>query len=77
MEYMKYVCNLKFHSRPDYSYLRSLFSKNMNFDYLFCKKNVAPNENFITSVDYKRRYLRERKPCRPVNGEVCINICFK
>lgn len=70
--YMKYLVTLKFESRPDYAYLRSLFRQDMNFESLFGKRMSYANENHSPKDTYRRPNLRERKPCRPVNGEVRI-----
>ena len=69
---MKYIAHLKFESRPDYAYLRSLFRHDQSFETLFGKRMSFANENSPTKIEAKKPYLRERKPCRPVNGEVCI-----
>lgn len=70
---MKYITELGFETKPNYSYLRGLFQSG------FKQKNNVPiclyrekesNENISHSVSFKRPYLRERKPCRPVNAEV-------
>ncbi|XP_031779043.1 serine/threonine-protein kinase VRK1 [Nasonia vitripennis] len=70
--YMKYISNLKFESRPDYAYLRSLFRQDMSFESLFGKRMSYANENSSPVKTSKRQCLRERKPCRPVNGEVRV-----
>lgn len=73
MKYMKYVTDLKFESKPNYSYLRNLFlhggNHNDNNSKYFGDIKES-NENLTNSVFFERPYLRERKPCRPVNGEV-------
>ena len=75
MEYMKYITELGFETKPDYSYLRSLFQSGSS------KQNEVPtclyraresDENISYPIAFKRPYLRERKPCRPVNGEIRI-----
>ncbi|XP_060817510.1 serine/threonine-protein kinase VRK1-like [Bombus pascuorum] len=75
MEYMKYITELGFETKPNYSYLRSLFQSGSR------QKNNVPtclhplresNENISYPMSFKRPYLRERKPCRPVNGEIRI-----
>lgn len=75
MEYMKYITELGFETKPNYSYLRSLFQSGSR------QKNDVPtclhplresNENISYPMSFKRPYLRERKPCRPVNGEIRI-----
>lgn len=72
-EYMKYITELGFETKPNYFYLRNLFLYGGCQDgnipmYLFNMKES--NENFTCSTFFERPYLRERKPCRPVNGEV-------
>lgn len=67
---MKYIANLKFESRPDYAYLRSLFREDLSFEKLFGKRKSFANENCISDRTPKRPNLRERRPCKPVNGEV-------
>lgn len=76
---MKYITELEFETKPNYSYLRNLFlyggSQDGNIpSYLYYMKES--NENFTCSTFFERPYLRERKPCRPVNGEVKF-IIFK
>ncbi|KAL7294524.1 hypothetical protein TKK_0012054 [Trichogramma kaykai] len=70
--YMKYIVSLKFETRPDYSYLRSLFRENLNFQKLFGKRFSYANENSVVSAAQKSLNLRERRPCKPVNGEMRI-----
>lgn len=74
-EYMKYITELGFETNPNYSYLRHLFLYSGSQDgniptYLYSMKES--NENFTCSTFFERPYLRERKPCRPVNGEIRI-----
>lgn len=68
---MKCITELGFETKPNYSYLRSLFqpgpAKN---DVPICSNPKESNENMPYPIYFKRPYLRERKPCRPVNGEV-------
>ncbi|KAJ8687266.1 hypothetical protein QAD02_023060 [Eretmocerus hayati] len=68
--YMTYIANLKFESRPDYAYLRSLFRQDLSFEKLFGKRYSYANENYTAVETPKKPFLRGRKPCRPVNGEV-------
>ncbi|XP_011500570.1 PREDICTED: serine/threonine-protein kinase VRK1-like [Ceratosolen solmsi marchali] len=70
--YMKYIANLKFESKPDYEYLRSLFRQDLSLESLFGNKMFFANENSSSIKNHKKPYLRERKPCRQVNGEVRI-----
>lgn len=70
---MKYITELGFETKPNYSYLRNLFLYGGNQEsniptYLYNMKES--DENLICSKFFERPYLRERKPCRPVNGEV-------
>ncbi|KZC09945.1 Serine/threonine-protein kinase VRK1 [Dufourea novaeangliae] len=75
VEYIKYIAELGFETKPNYSYLRRLFQsghKQKN-DVPTCLYRVREsNENISFPVSFKRPYLRERKPCRPVNGEIRI-----
>ncbi|XP_017876341.1 serine/threonine-protein kinase VRK1-like [Ceratina calcarata] len=75
VEYMKYITEMGFETKPKYSYLRSLFqsySKQKN-DVPTCLYYLKEsNENISYPICLKRPYLRERKPCRPVNGEIRI-----
>ncbi|XP_012277014.1 serine/threonine-protein kinase VRK1 [Orussus abietinus] len=69
-EYMKYIAGLGFETRPNYSYLRSLFEHNTNFDpYTSIFDDQSTNENILCFKSFKRPYLRERKPCRPMNSQ--------
>ncbi|XP_015188992.1 PREDICTED: serine/threonine-protein kinase VRK1-like isoform X2 [Polistes dominula] len=75
MEYMKYITELSFESKPNYSYLRSLFQFGTNQERcvptcLF--NNIQESNENTCATSIKRPYLRERKPCRPVNGEIRI-----
>ncbi|XP_014467699.1 PREDICTED: serine/threonine-protein kinase VRK1-like [Dinoponera quadriceps] len=75
LEYMKYITELEFETKPNYTYLRNLFiyggSQDGNIpSYLYYMKES--NENLTCSTFFERPYLRERKPCRPVNGEIRI-----
>lgn len=76
MKYMKYITELEFETKPNYSYLRNLFlHSSQDGNIPTCLYNMKePNENLTSSIFFERPYLRERKPCRPVNGEV--NIYF-
>lgn len=73
IEYMKYIAELDFESKPNYSYLRSLFQPGTSQESKVptCLFNIESNEN-TCATSIKRPYLRERKPCRPVNGEIRI-----
>ncbi|XP_015594591.1 serine/threonine-protein kinase VRK1 [Cephus cinctus] len=71
-EYMEYIADLKFETRPNYSYLRCLFARGITRDgpmasLPFIKR--SSNENLSFAKLDKRPYLRERRPCKPVNGE--------
>jgi len=73
MKYMQYVTELGFETKPNYFYLRNLFLHNgiQESNIPTCLYNMhESNENLTSSVFFERPYLRERKPCRPVNGEV-------
>ncbi|XP_053999545.1 serine/threonine-protein kinase VRK1-like [Hylaeus anthracinus] len=75
VEYMTYITELGFETKPNYSYLRSLFQSgsSQNNDVPTCLYRVGEsNENISCPISFKRPYLRERKPCRPVNGEIRI-----
>lgn len=70
---MTYITELRFETRPNYSYLRSLFQSGsrQKTDVPTCLYPVGvSNENISYPMSFKRPYLRERKPCKPVNGEV-------
>ncbi|KAL0116529.1 hypothetical protein PUN28_009888 [Cardiocondyla obscurior] len=75
MKYMKYITELEFETKPNYSYLRNLFlHSNQDGSIPTCLYNMKEsNENLTTAIFFERPYLRERKPCRPVNGEVKIH----
>jgi len=73
MKYMKYVTELEFETKPNYSYLRNLFVRSSSQDSniptcLYSMKES--NENLTSAIFFERPYLRERRPCKPVNGEV-------
>ncbi|XP_043259391.1 serine/threonine-protein kinase VRK1-like [Colletes gigas] len=75
VEYMTYITELGFETKPNYSYLRSLFQtgSNQKNDVPTCLYRVREsNENISCPISFKRPYLRERKPCKPVNGEIRI-----
>ncbi|XP_076750468.1 serine/threonine-protein kinase VRK1 [Xylocopa sonorina] len=75
MEYMKYITELGFETKPNYSYLRDLFqsgSKQKNHVPTYLYPMKESDENTSCPISFKRPYLRERKPCRPVNGEIRI-----
>ncbi|XP_018368148.1 PREDICTED: serine/threonine-protein kinase VRK1-like [Trachymyrmex cornetzi] len=75
MKYMKCITELEFETKPNYSYLRNLFlrSGSQNGNIPICLYNMKEsNENITSSIFFERPYLRERKPCRPVNGEIRI-----
>ncbi|RLU25287.1 hypothetical protein DMN91_003380 [Ooceraea biroi] len=75
MKYMQYVTELGFETKPNYFYLRNLFLnggiQDSNIPMCLYTMNES-NENLTSSVFFERPYLRERKPCRPVNGEIRI-----
>ena len=80
MKYMKCITELEFETKPNYSYLRNLFLRSGSQDgnIPICLYNMKEsNENLTSSIFFERPYLRERKPCRPVNGEVKICLSFK
>lgn len=73
MKYIKYVTELEFETKPNYSYLRNLFIRSGSQDNniptcLYSMKES--NENLTSAIFFERPYLRERRPCKPVNGEV-------
>lgn len=71
MKYMKYVTELEFETKPNYSYLRNLFVHSQDGNIPTCLYSMKEsNENLTTAIFFERPYLRERRPCRPVNGEV-------
>ncbi|KAG5319401.1 VRK1 kinase, partial [Pseudoatta argentina] len=75
MKYMKCITELEFETKPNYSYLRNLFLRSGSQDgnIPICLYNMKEsNENLTSSIFFERPYLRERKPCRPVNGEIRI-----
>lgn len=74
VEYMKYITELDFESKPNYSYLRSLFQPGTNQESKVptCLFNIHESNENTCATSIRRPYLRERKPCRPVNGEVTI-----
>ncbi|CAK9818872.1 Serine/threonine-protein kinase VRK1 [Anthophora plagiata] len=75
MEYMKYITELGFETKPNYSYLRSLFQSGLKqtSDVPTCLYHLREsNENISYPKSFKRPYLRERKPCKPVNGEIRV-----
>lgn len=76
MKYMKYITELEFETKPNYSYLRNLFlHSSQDGSIPICLYNMKEsNENLTSSIFFERPYLRERKPCRPVNGEVKIYL---
>ncbi|XP_012234533.1 serine/threonine-protein kinase VRK1-like [Linepithema humile] len=72
MKYMEYVAELEFETKPNYFYLRNLFL-HQDGNIPTCLYNMKESsENLTTSIFFERPYLRERKPCRPVNGEIRI-----
>lgn len=81
VEYMTYITELGFETKPNYSYLRRLFQSgsSQKSDVPTCLYRVKQsNENISCPISFKRPYLRERKPCKPVNGEVYIvNYYFR
>ncbi|KAL2738824.1 serine/threonine-protein kinase VRK1-like [Vespula squamosa] len=74
VEYMKYITELDFESKPNYSYLRSLFQPGTNQESKVptCLFNIHESNENTCATSIRRPYLRERKPCRPVNGEIRI-----
>ncbi|XP_034948889.1 serine/threonine-protein kinase VRK1-like [Chelonus insularis] len=70
--YMKYIATLDFEAKPNYSYLRNLFRQGgrlgRNSSQLSRCKRVS-DENIPCDKPVKIPYLRERRPCKPVNGE--------
>ncbi|XP_076175702.1 serine/threonine-protein kinase VRK1 [Ptiloglossa arizonensis] len=75
VEYMTYITELGFETKPNYSYLRRLFQSgsSQKSDVPTCLYRVKQsNENISCPISFKRPYLRERKPCKPVNGEIRI-----
>ncbi|XP_066597581.1 serine/threonine-protein kinase VRK1-like isoform X2 [Prorops nasuta] len=75
VDYMKYIADLGFETKPNYSYLRGLF-QNVSYQETnvptFLFNMDESNENISCAKSYKRPNLRERRPCRPVNGEIRI-----
>ncbi|XP_015518209.1 serine/threonine-protein kinase VRK1 [Neodiprion lecontei] len=82
-KYMQYVANLGFETRPDYNFLRSLFSRSAwkndttvaSPNSLVSSKKThkrTPNENISYLKPMKRLCIRNaaRKPCVPVNCEM-------
>lgn len=75
VEYMTYITELGFESKPNYSYLRGLFqsgSKQKNNVPICLYSLKESSENISCPISFKRPYLRERKPCQPVNAEIRI-----
>ena len=75
VEYMKYITELGFETKPNYSYLRGLFQsgfKQKNNVPIYLYREKESNENISYPISFKRPYLRERKPCRPVNAEIRV-----
>lgn len=68
IDFMKYIASLEFESKPDYAYLRNLFGQKKR-----AENNIAKyfNENHGQVRIPRRENLRVRKPCKPVNVEVC------
>lgn len=75
---MKSIAALDFEEKPDYDYLRNLF-RPKGYDEekssSICGKRVA-DENISGFRQFKMPYLRERRPCKPVNGEVQMRGLF-
>lgn len=76
--YMKYIATLDFETRPNYAYLRNLFRRGA---YVEEDSPTSPyakrvaDENISSLKPSSMPYLRDRRPCRPINGEVRpINI---
>lgn len=66
---MKAIASLDFEEKPDYSYLKSLFGAKEDRK----SKFHFDSENQIGSLEHsKGPCLRERIPCKPVNGEIRI-----
>ncbi|XP_015111794.1 serine/threonine-protein kinase VRK1 [Diachasma alloeum] len=73
--YMKYISTLDFQAKPNYSYLRSLFKPRGKMERVSCSlgsplgKRLVADENIDYLRPKKMPYLRERRPCKPVNCE--------
>ncbi|XP_051153821.1 serine/threonine-protein kinase VRK1-like [Leptopilina boulardi] len=74
IEYFTYISRLGFETKPNYTYLRNLFCQGSMFEenILTLVNKGITNENFSRCKFDSLPYLRERKPCRPVNGEIRI-----
>ena len=69
---MGYIKTLEFESKPNYTYLRSIFGYIVHIDKSiadFYGRKVS-NENLCLTRKPRRENLRTRNPCKPVNGEV-------
>lgn len=80
IEYFKHIVSLNFESKPNYNYLRSLFTHNGNIEKTFMTRKRVADENIIHPMPIKKPYLRDRtsklnlqlrdrKPCKPLNIE--------
>ncbi|CAD6223112.1 GSCOCG00005400001-RA-CDS [Cotesia congregata] len=72
MAYMKYIASLDFEAKPNYSYLRSLFNRGGKIERTpqsTVRRKRISDENNSCERPIKMPYLRERRPCKPVNGE--------
>ncbi|XP_011300000.1 serine/threonine-protein kinase VRK1 [Fopius arisanus] len=71
--YMKYIATLDFEAKPNYSYLRSLFTPRGKAEReglaSSLGKRLVADENISYLRPKKMPYLRERRPCKPVNCE--------
>ncbi|OXU26916.1 hypothetical protein TSAR_000359 [Trichomalopsis sarcophagae] len=61
--FMEYCINLRFNSRPDYTYLRSLFRKDTNLEHIFgCDRLSYANVNYVLIETNTKSYnLRKRR----------------
>ncbi|KAG7206453.1 hypothetical protein KM043_003806 [Ampulex compressa] len=75
VEYMRYISKLGFETKPNYSYLRGLFQygSSQESNVPTCLYGMREcNENISCATSFRRPYLRERRPCKPVNGDIRI-----
>lgn len=69
---MKYIATLDFEAKPNYSFLRNLFHQGGKIDRSLSqtvKRKRVSDENISCDKPAKIPYLRDRRPCKPVNGE--------
>ncbi|XP_031778923.1 serine/threonine-protein kinase VRK1-like isoform X2 [Nasonia vitripennis] len=61
--FMEYCINLRFNSKPDYTYLRSLFRKDTNLEHIFgCGRLSHANVNYVSIETNTKSYnLRKRR----------------